>query len=229
MQQQQQQSSLHMKGGLGLVVKTTGRVNRSPKITGNRQNCSASTAAVLTQQTQPPANLPPATSSAFQSQTGKDRVHAIGMLHRATHLVACEHVDKVWVTGQPTSSLVNMPTKCGKASMRWWWMRQQKPPPASAASRAGRKSAKALVRASSLATQNWSRVCTRDAITSTRTALLSSPNRFRNVLQSTGSIVRTGAHMGAAHMGAHMGAAHGQQHAFKSVIRNAHCTSHDDQ
>ena len=82
---------------------------------------------------------------------------------------------------------MNVLTKCGKASMRWWWIRQQNPPPASAASSAGRKSAKALVRASSLAMQNWSRVCTRDAITSTRTALLSSPNRFKKVLQSSKS------------------------------------------
>ena len=82
-----------------------------------------------------------------------------------------------------TSSLVNMWTKCGKASMRWWWMRQQYPQPASAASRAGRKSAKALLRASSLAMQNWSRVCTKDAITCTLTALLSSPSRFRKGLQ----------------------------------------------
>ena len=63
-------------------------------------------------------------------------------------------------------------------------MRQQYPQPASAASRAGRKSAKALVRASSLAMQNWSKVCTRDAITCTLTALLSSPNRFRKGLQA---------------------------------------------
>ena len=76
--------------------------------------------------------------------------------------------------------------------MRWWWIRQQKPPPASAASSAGRKSAKALVRASSLAIQNWSRVCTRDAITSTRTALLSSPNRFKKVLQSNRSMWKGG-------------------------------------
>lgn len=62
-------------------------------------------------------------------------------------------------------------------------MRQQYPQPASAASKAGRKSAKALVRASSLAIQNWSRVCTKDAITSIRTALLSSPSRFRNGLR----------------------------------------------
>lgn len=73
-------------------------------------------------------------------------------------------------------------------------MRQQYPHPASAARRAGRKSAKALVRASSLAMQNWSRVCTRDAITSTRTALLSSPSRFRKVLHQSFSHVEGNEH-----------------------------------
>ena len=95
-------------------------------------------------------------------------------VQQGQHVVMEEH----------TSSLVNIWTKCGKASMRWWWIRQQYPQPASAASRAGRKSAKALVRASSLAMQNWSKVCTRDAITCTLTALLSSPNRFRKGLQA---------------------------------------------
>ena len=103
-------------------------------------------------------------------------------VQQGQHVVMEEH----------TSSLVNIWTKCGKASMRWWWIRQQYPQPASAASRAGRKSAKALVRASSLAMQNRSRVCTRDAITCTLTALLSSPNRFRKGLQAENQDVSFG-------------------------------------
>lgn len=82
-----------------------------------------------------------------------------------------------------------MVTKCGRASIKWWRIRQQYAHPASAANRAGRKSAKARVRASSLEMQNWSSVWTSEAMTSALTALLSSPSRFRNGLQRIESLM----------------------------------------
>lgn len=94
MQQQQQQPSLHSaKGPLGLVVRSTGRVDRSTHSTGSRQNCSASKAAHLPHRTQ----LPLKPASSYQQCTAiTDKASSQCRHHRATHLIACEHVDKVW-------------------------------------------------------------------------------------------------------------------------------------
>lgn len=78
------------------MIKSTGRADKSTHF--HRMPTKLFSKAQLLSRLNKhsrPQIWPPATSSALQSQTGTGEVHSIAMVHRATHLVTCEHANKV--------------------------------------------------------------------------------------------------------------------------------------